>query len=315
MHIQEKEGGFLEKGILSTEYIVLIITGIVTGTMARVITLVIDYRQNPSYPNGQFINVVTGFIAAALGSVAIPAIVEKDFTAITFLAVAIQHFRDIRKLEGDSLGKLEHTEYAKRGEAYIDGIAKTYEARNYISLLTALITVFVMKISGLQDIFLLVLVGLATGLASVYVMKYITKGKTVGDICTVKPGKITVEGSELHVDGMYVTSILGTDRSKELMLKEGLAVVVEPKQPIFRITLENYGQRQAMLFEAVRALGVRRYKFTRRNFTQGKIAIAFVPIISDMDIFIAAVKNTPILENSRKIHRIIKPRSHHEREA
>lgn len=291
----------------------LIITGIVTGTMARVITLVIDYRQNPSYPNGQFINVVTGFVAAALGSVAIPAIMERDFTAITFLALAIQHFRDIRKQEGDSLGKLEHTEYVKRGEAYIDGIAKTYEARNYISLLTSLMTVFVMQVSGIKDIFVLVLLGLAVGFVSVMVMKSLTKGKTVGDICTVTPGKITVDGSELHVDGMYVSSILGTDRSRELLLKEGLAVVVEPKKQISRITLENYGQRQAMLFEAVRALGVKRYKFTRRNFTQGKIIIAFVPIVNDMDIFTAAVKNTPILENSRKVHRIIKSRSENER--
>jgi uncharacterized membrane protein YeaQ/YmgE (transglycosylase-associated protein family) len=297
---------YLEKGILSTEYIVLIITGIVAGTMARVITLVIDYRQNPSYPNGQFINIVTGFVASALGSVAIPAIVEKDFTAITFLALGIQHFRDIRKLERESLGKLEHTEYTKRGEAYIDGIAKTYEARNYISLLTSLTTVFVMKIVGLQNILLNVILGLVVGLISVYIMKWITKGKTVGDICTVRQGNITVEGSELFVDGMFVSSILGTDRSRELMLKEGLAVVIEPKKPIFRITLENYGQRQAMLFEAVRALGVKRYRFTRRNFTQGKVAIALVPIINDIDAMISAVQNTPILENSRKIHRIMK---------
>ncbi len=185
---------FLDKGILSTEYIVLIITGIMMGTAARVITLVIDYRQNPSYPNGQFINIVTGFVASALGSVAIPAVIEKDFTAITFLALGIQHFRDIRKLERESLGKLEQTEYTKRGEAYIDGIAKTYEARNYISLLTYLVTVLVMKIAGIQNIFLSVLLGLAVGLISIYLMKWVTKGKTVGDICTVKPGKIEVEG-------------------------------------------------------------------------------------------------------------------------
>lgn len=241
----------LDKGIISEEYIVLIITGVVMGTVARVITLVIDYRQNPSFPNGQFINIVTGFIAAALGSVAIPAIIEKDFTAITFLALGIQHFREIRKLERDSLGKLEHTEYTKRGEAYIDGIAKTYEARNYISLLTAFATVFVMKIAGVRNVFLNVLLGIVVGLISIYTMKWITKGKTVGDICTVKQGQITVEESELYVDGMYVSNILGTDRSRQLVLKEGLAVVIEPKKPIFRITLENYGQRQAMLFEAV----------------------------------------------------------------
>ncbi len=297
----------MDKGILSAEYIAMILTGIVVGTAARVVTLVVDYRQNPSYPNAKFINLVTGFIAAALGSVAIPAIIEKDFTAITFIALAIQHFRDIRRLEQESLGKLEHTEYVKRGDAYIDGIAKTYEARNYISLITSLGTVFVMSVFGIQNMFLNVGLGVIIGIAIIFALKRFTKGKTAGDICTVRPGKISVEGSELFVDGMYVTSILGTDRSREMMLKEGLAVVVEPKKPAFRLTLENYGQRQAMLFEAVRALGVKRYKFTRRNFTQGKILIALVPIIRDMDILIAAVQNTPILESSRKIRRIMKP--------
>lgn len=295
----------MDSEILSPQYMVMIITGIVAGTLARVITLVVDYRQNPSYPNGQFINLVTGFIASALGAVAIPAIIEKDFTAITFLALAISHFRDIRKVEQESLAKLESSEYVKRGHSYIDGIAKTYESRNYISLLTALVTVLVMQVAGTENLWLSACVGLAAGLVCVYLLKWSTKGKTVGDICTVRPGEIKVEGSELYVEGMYVTNMLGMDRSREVVEREGLAVVIEPKKPTFRITLENYGQRQAMLFEAVRALGVKRYKFTRRNFAEGKVIICFVPIIRNMDVFLDAVKNTPILESSRKIHRIM----------
>jgi hypothetical protein len=69
--------------------------------------------------------------------------------------------------------------------------------------------------------------------------------------------------------------------------------------------VENLGQRQAMLFEASRALGVKRYGFTRRNFTHGRTIIALVPIIGDIDRLVAAVRNTPILENSRKVRRII----------
>ena len=296
------------ESILSTEYIVLIITGIAAGTLARVITLVVDYRQNPTYPGGQFINLVTGFIASALGAVAIPAIIEKDFTAITFLALAVSHFRDIRKIEQESLGKLESSEYVKRGHAYIDGIAKTYESRNYISLLTSLVTVLVMKIAGVENIWLSACLGLAAGLICIYLLKWTTKGKTVGDICTVKPGEIKVDGSELYVDGMFVTNALGMDRSREVVQREGLAVVIEPKKPTFRITLENYGQRQAMLFEAVRALGVKRYKFTRRSFAQGKVVVCFVPIVRNIDVFLDAIKNTPILESSRKIHRIMTPK-------
>ena len=86
--------------ILHSEIIILIVTGIITGTLARIITLKIDYRQNPSFPNGYFIHLVAGFIASALGAVAIPALMEKDFAAFTFLALAIEHFREIRRMKG-----------------------------------------------------------------------------------------------------------------------------------------------------------------------------------------------------------------------
>lgn len=285
--------------------IILILSGISMGTLARIITLHVDYRQNPSFPGGVFINLVTGFIASILGAMAIPAIMDKNFTAVTFLTLAIQHFRDVRKLESESLGKLEHTEYTKRGEAYIDGIAKTYEARNYISLLTSLFTVLVMKIFYTDKIIINCFIGLVTGLIVIFLLKTFTKGKTVGDICTISQGKITVEGSELYVDGMFVTNLLGTDRSRELFLSEGIAIVIAPKKDIFRITLSNYGQIQAILFEAVRSFGLKRYKFTRKSFKTGEIIIAFVPIIHNVDGLISVVKKTPILENSRKIHSIM----------
>lgn len=285
--------------------IVLILSGVIMGTAARVVTLRIDYRQNPSFPGGLFIHLVTGFIASFLGAVAIPALMIRDFTAVTFLALAIQHFRDIRKLEAESLHKLENTEYTKRGAAYIDGIAKTYEARNYISLLTSVFTVLVMRIFYSGNLLLDGAVGLIAGSVIIYTLRRFTKGKTVGDICTITEGKITVEQSELFVDGMFVTNLLGADRSRELFLKEGIAIVITPKKDTFRITLDNFGQRQAILYEAVRSFGVKRFKFTRRNFKEGKIIVAFVPIIHNIDSLISAVEKTPILENSRKIHSIM----------
>lgn len=293
-------------GILQSESIILIVTGIITGTLARAITLKIDYRQNPSYPNGYFIHLVSGFIASALGAVAIPALIEKDFAAFTFLALAFEHFRDIRRIESESLEKLEETEYTARGAAYIDGIAKTFEARNYISLLTALATVLAMVIFNTGNTIFNVIVGVGTGLIILLILKTFTQGKKVGDICNVKPGKITVEGSELFVDGIFVSNYLGTDKSKDLFLKEGIAVVIEPKDDIFRITLENYGQRQAILFEALRTFGVKRYHFSKRSFSTGKIVITFIPVVHDINKLLEVVKQTPILENSRKIRKIIK---------
>lgn len=87
--------------------LVIILCGIAMGTIARFVTLRIDTRQNPSYPTGVFINIVIGMLASALGSVAIPALLDKEFTAVTFIALAIQHFREVRKTEKDSLEDLE----------------------------------------------------------------------------------------------------------------------------------------------------------------------------------------------------------------
>ncbi len=297
--------GMEGKEVLSQEYVVMILTGILTGMIARVITLYVDYRQTPTYPNGLFNNLVTGFVASALGAVAIPALIEQDFTAITFLALATQHFRDIRKTEGESLAKLDHVGYTKRGPAYIDGIAKTYEARHYVSLAAAVAAVLCMNLLGGQALLVQIAAGVAAGLAVTLLIKHFTKGKAVGDICTIKEGKIRVEGSELYVDDMFVTSVLGTTRSKDLFLREGIAVVVTPKSDQFRVTLDSLGQRQAMLFEACRSLGVKRFQFTRKNYKNGVILIAIVPIVRDVGKMIHAVANTPILENSRKIRRIM----------
>jgi hypothetical protein len=112
--------------IKSLQYadIVLIISGIVMGTIARIVTLHVDYRQNPSFPGGVFINLVTGFIASILGAMAIPAILAKDFTAVTFLTLAIQHFRDIRKLESESLGKLETQNILREAKLILTALQK-----------------------------------------------------------------------------------------------------------------------------------------------------------------------------------------------
>ncbi|ADL04841.1 YIEGIA family protein [Lacrimispora saccharolytica] len=283
----------------------IILCGIAMGTIARIITLRIDTRQNPSYPTGGFISIVIGILASALGSVAIPSLLNKEFTAVTFIALAIQHFRDVRETEKESLEDLEKTEYSKRGAAYIDGIAKTYESRNYLSLLTSLLVVLILSVLSSNNLVLNMLVAAASGLVIIYFLTRLTKGKCIGDICYIKEGKITIEHSDLFVDGMYVTNVLGTRVSRDLFLKEGIGIVIEPKSNKFRITLENSGQRQAMLFEATRTFGVKRFSFTRKNYTKGKLLLAFVPIIRDPDAIIDVIKKTPVLENSRKINTIM----------
>jgi hypothetical protein len=170
-----------------------------------------------------------------------------------------------------------------------------------VSLVTALITVLVIKLVNLPSLIVNIVCGVSAGIVVIYLCSTFIKGKIIGHICNIKIGKIDVRGSELYVDDIFVSNYLGADRGRDLFMTEGIAVVLEPKYPASRITLENYGQRQAILFEAVRALGVKRYQFMRRNFPTGRVVIALVPIINDPDLLIKVVSNTPILENSRKI--------------
>ena len=282
-----------------------ILIGTAMGLLARLLVLKVDIRQIPSYPSAFFSTIVLGFIASALGAVAVPALLTKDYTAITFLSLALQQFREVRKLEIESFTELEETEYVRRGKAYIDGIAKTFESRNYFCVITAIVTVLSMHLFNFMPSVLSAVCSSAAGLLVFFVCHRFSKGKIVGDICTIEQGGIEVRGSELYVDGFFVTSYLGTQKSRDLFETYGIAVVLTPKAPENRITLENPGQQQAILFEAIRSLGMRRYQFMRKNLRTGQIVIAFVPILHDLNMLIRSIRSTPILEGSRKLRRIM----------
>lgn len=297
------------RGPISFDDLTLICISTLMGTLARYLTLKVDYRQYPSHPNGVLIHMVIAFIAAGIGAVAVPAIKSNNYTAITFLAIAIQHFRDVRKTERESLKDLENTEFTPRGEAYIDGIAKTFEARNYFSLLVSLCTATTMAIIqgiGVNNLIIQVAVGVISGSLFYTFLNRFSKGKTIGDIAAITPGQIEVRGSELYVDGIFVSNTLGTDNARKLVSSQGMALVIEPNEPHYRVTLDNFGQRKAILFEATRSVGVKRYHYTRKDYESGKTIIVLVPLIPDAQKLINVVRNTPLLESVKKSHSVMK---------
>lgn len=294
--------------IISTEDLWLIIIAAAMGTMARILALKVDYKQYPSYPNGYLIHVVLAFIAAAIGAVAIPAIKANNYTAVTFLALAVQHFRDVRKTERESLKGLEQTEYTPRGDAYIDGIAKTFEARNYFALVVSLCSAASMEIVTAVRLGLIAEAGtgVLVGAAVYQIISHFSKGRTVGEVANVRLAQVTVDGSQVLVEGTFISNYAGTENAQKLIGEEGIAVVIEPTERHAAIALHNYGQRQAILFEATRTLGAKRYNFTRKDYETNRIIIVLVPLVRDEQKLLEVVRNTPLLESVKKSHAVMK---------
>lgn len=290
------------KGLLELSIVLYILVGTIVGFLGRWWMLRGDIRQYPTYPNGYLIHLTTGFIAAAMGAVAYPALLAKNYVAVTFLALAIQQFRDIRKMEKESLHSMERESYAPRGETYIDGIAKTFEARNYIVMVASLfttITAFLLK-GYMENKLIIIIISALVGVVLLYLIRNYTKGHTITDVATIKEGVLSFkEGDNLYVDDIYVMNV-GLSATRERILKNGLGIILKPKGENEKIILNHQGQRTAIIHECSRILGLERYQATRRNFDTGELALMVVPIKKDITQLREIIQNVPILETMKK---------------
>ncbi|MEW5922091.1 MAG: YIEGIA family protein [Bacillota bacterium] len=272
----------------------------IIGTLTRYYLLRRDYRQYPSYPHGVVANLALGFIAAVIGAVAVPALAEKEFTAVTFLALAATQFREVRNLERTMLLNLDSMQLVPRGPEYIEGIARVFEARNYLVMFTSLL---VGGVTFWGNIFY----GLLAGLIAVYATGWVMRGKVVGQIATVREGKVYFEGPNLFVENIHFMN-LGTEEVRNNYRKRALGVVIEPRDDNGRATLANNGQRMAIAHDAAALLGVYRdmdtAEFTpvvRRHLDTGRVALVIVPIEKDIAFLLEAVKRVPVLESALRM--------------
>lgn len=282
-------------------YVTAIILAIAMGFLDRLYLLCSDYRNYPSYPHGYIIHLSLGAIAASLAAIAIPAILEKEYTAITFLVLCAQQFRDIRNMERETLLKLEQTQLVPRGADYIEGIAKVFEARNYLVMLVALVTC-----GG--AIFINLWGGIFLGIAMIALSKYLMSGKTIGQVAEISEGKLSFQGPLLMVEDIVIMNV-GEEAVKEKILKEGVGVILKPKNADARASLNNLGQRQAILHDIAVLVGskaeIGEPAFTpmaRKNVDTGAIGIYFLPNERDVNCLLKAVSRTPLLESA-----ILKP--------
>lgn len=287
---------------------IAILVSFIMGVIARTYMMKIDYRQYPTYPQSYLSHLTLGFIAAGLGSVVIPAFAQKEYIAITFLALAAQHFRDVRSLERNSLDNIEPTELVPRGTAYIEDIAKRFEARNYMSILTATGTgavIYLLEYVGLS-MYINIFLGVITGIAIIIVLNNLLKVSIIDIIAEVKPAKITFEGPLLKISETIVMNI-GLKSSRETFLEYGVAVEIIPKNKNAVAILSNMGQRQAIQHNAAIMLGIRKdvdepdyTPIARLNTKNGNVVMAIVVREPDVNKLVEAVKSTPVLESSKR---------------
>lgn len=280
------------------KYIIVILTGIVAGFIARLLMLRSDYRHYPAYPHGYFTHLALGFIAASLGAVAVPAIAKPDYVAVTFLVLAAQQFREIRNMERETLAKLETTKLIPRGNDYIEGIARVFEARNYLVILTSLATSATAQWLGWKYAIVIALI-------CIVVSVKLMRGSNLGDIAKVEKATLHFKGSLLMVDDVVIMNV-GLPATREKILEEGLGVLIKPIDDDARLTLHSPGQRMAIIHDVVSILGTKvdineteLVPMARKNIDQGYLGFFILPNEPDIEMLIEIIKRVPVLETAK----------------
>ena len=201
-------------------------------------------------------------------------------------------------MERRTLESLESTELVKRGLDYIEGIARTFEARNYLVMGTAFVTSLAAQFGG-------TFAAVVTALVALIISRYFMSGEVIGNICDVVPAKISFKGPTLMVDEIGIMNVgLASMRAK--IMEDGLAVKIIPRDGNARATIHDIGQRNAIAFTAAVILGTNKDvdipEFTpmaRKNPDTGEVGLYILPVEKDLEQLIAAVKLTPVLESAR----------------
>ena len=194
-----------------------------------------DYRQYPTYLHGKIIHIALGFIAAGLGTLAIPSLMEENFKAITFLTVAASQFREVRNMERNTLTELDGYEIVPRGKTYIEGIAVVFESRNYLVIFTSLVTTLFYLMFNFWA-------GLIAAVICALISKKLMTGGKLKEIVDIQYVEPHFDGHGLLVDNIYIMNI-GIPARREEILRYGMGFILTPKNFNARSTIANLGQR------------------------------------------------------------------------
>ncbi|GED12748.1 YIEGIA family protein [Aneurinibacillus migulanus] len=281
-------------------YTIPVAVGVLLGVTARLYMLRTDYRQYPTYPHGRIIHIALGVIASLVGAVVIPSILKPDWTAVTFLGLAAQQFREVRNMERNMLQQLDSMELVPRGVSYIEGIAQVFEGRNYLVMFTSLVVTFVAIQTSLWW-------ALVAGIIMFFINGRLMSGKLLGQIADIREGKIVINGSNLYVDDIYIMNV-GLRADQDVIREHGVGVVITPKSPGSLITIANLGQRQAILHDVSSIHGVYRDSgepaltpLAKRNMQSGQLGVFLLPEEKDKNKVLTTVKYVPVLDSAVRL--------------
>lgn len=284
---------------MGQHYLLSVIIGVTFGCISRSILLRTDFRQYPTYPQGRIIHMSLGFIAAFIGAVSVPAVLEKNWTAVTFLGLAATQFREVRKMERDTLANIDELELVKRGTPFIEGMAQAFESRNYLVMFTALVTTLFSTF--------FIWSGPIAGVIMLFVVKKNMSGKLISSVADVAEAKIHFKGPNLFVGDIHIKNV-GLESDREVILERGVGAIITPKTDSAAVTLSYLGQRQAMLHHVANILGVYLdsgepaiVPLTKRKLEDGRIGLFLMPQEREFSQVKTVLENVPILDSAIRL--------------
>ena len=284
------------------------ITAMIIGTLCRFFVLRVEDKQYPSRPQDYIEQIIIAALAASLGAVALPALIDKEFSALTFLAVGIQQFQGLSQQEKITLENIDSDEIVSKGEGYINEIATTYEVRSYISLFSALLSSIVyIYISRKFDADILICI-IADSIAGIIVglfFRRVLRRPSINDVAEIYMAKISFEEQLLKVNDITMTNI-GLKDTRKKYLEQGMAIEIVPKSMTDFGIINDIDQQRAIMHNIYIHLGFAKdvdekdlLPIARTNLDKKSVVIIMIPLIKDEVTFMQVAGSTPVLDTSK----------------
>lgn len=284
------------------------ITAMIIGTLCRFFVLRVKDRQYPSRPQDYVEQIIVAALAASLGAIALPALIDKEFSALTFLAVGIQQFQGLSEQEKITLENIDDDDLLDKGQPYINEIATTYEVRSYVSLFSSLIaSITYIYISRKYDASMLTCTISAAvgGVIVSLIIRRLLRRQSINDIADIYLGKISFDGPLLKVNDVVMTNI-GLKDSRKKYLEKGIAIEIVPKDMGSFGTINDIGQQKAIMHNIYIHLGMDKdmderdlLALSKTDLKRKSVVIVMIPLLKDEIILMQVAGSTPILDTSK----------------